>query len=65
MTTAEKKAAPQPADAQAENGLGAPVLPGAAEAQRHPENERFKFAVTRVNPAVPDGGAESSSAEAD
>ena len=29
MTTAEKKAAPQPADAQAENGLGAPVLPGA------------------------------------
>ena len=35
--------------------LGAPVAQGTAETPRHPETETFKFAVSRVNPSIPDG----------
>ena len=35
--------------------LGAPVAQGTVEAPRRPETETFKFAVSRVNPSIPDG----------
>jgi len=51
MTSAEKKA-PAPAVVP-EEGLGAPVGPGEASSQHHPENERFKFAVSRTKTPEP------------
>ncbi len=56
MTTAVKKTAAPEAVQPPEGGLGAPVQHLDAQAAPHPENERFKFAVSRANPAVPPPG---------
>jgi guanosine-3',5'-bis(diphosphate) 3'-pyrophosphohydrolase len=50
----------QPAASAEPEVLGAPVQQGTTELPRHPEEEKFKFAVSRINPAVPDESSATS-----
>jgi len=64
MASAEKRPheAPEKTKTQSvSEALGAPVQQGTAEISRHPEAETFKFAVSRINPAVPDESSASAS----